>query len=132
MWNLGKWLREHRTLRKFSQAELATRVGVATSTVSRWERGGSSASVDEFRALCIELRTSADAALGTGELRVQLIDREGATADLSIGEFREMCVKFRAARDAGAHGDSDGEDEDGKRQRKASGDGVAYVSGQAD
>lgn len=132
MWKLGKWLREHRTLRKFSQAELASRVGVTTSTVSRWERGGSSASVDEFRLLCLELKTSADAALGTGETRVILVDSSGVAADLSVDEFREICLKFRAARDAGAQGDSDGEDEDGKRQRQISGDGAAYVSGQAD
>jgi transcriptional regulator with XRE-family HTH domain len=126
MWKLGKWLREHRTLRKFSQAELAAQVGVAVSTVSRWERGGSSASVEEFRALCIALETSADAALGTGELRVHIIDRAGVAADLSICDFREMCLKFRAERE----GDSDGEAED-KRQRQDC-DRNTLVSGQAD
>ena len=133
MWKFGKWLREHRNLREISQADLAVRVGVTTSTVSRWERGGSSTSVDEFRLLCLELNTSADAALGTGEMRVLIVDSSGVAADLSVADFREICLKFRAERDAGAQGDTDGEGE-GKRerQRKTSGQGATYVSGQAD
>ncbi|NEO31837.1 MAG: helix-turn-helix transcriptional regulator [Symploca sp. SIO3C6] len=43
-----------------SQQELATRIGVAVATISRWERGASPAmmSVPQMRALCKALGIS--------------------------------------------------------------------------
>lgn len=45
-----------------SQQELASRIGVAVSTLSRWERGKSPAmmSVRQMKLLCRELRRTLD------------------------------------------------------------------------
>src|SRR5262245_825240 len=66
MHNVGQWLRDHRIAKKWTQCVLAERLGVATSTVSRWERNQGTPTLLEFRGCCLLFQASADEALGTG------------------------------------------------------------------
>src|SRR5262245_53632114 len=51
---LSSWLQEQRYVRKWSQAEIAARIGVSQGTVSAWERGKSApddVQLDRLRAI---------------------------------------------------------------------------------
>lgn len=55
-------LKKMREAAGLSQQELASRIGVGVTTISRWERGASPATmtVPQIRALCRELGVSFD------------------------------------------------------------------------
>lgn len=50
-WHVGDDIRKARTNARLEQAELARRVGVARSTVSKWERGISEPSYSQYRRI---------------------------------------------------------------------------------
>ena len=52
---IGTALRELRESLNLSQAEVATELGVATLTISKWERGLYVPTVDDFIRLCTTL-----------------------------------------------------------------------------
>lgn len=52
---IGHRIKESRELRRLSQGELARRVGVSQPTVSEWENGKTEPTVDNMRALAVEL-----------------------------------------------------------------------------
>lgn len=62
-------LREAREAAKLTGDQLGTKLAVSKSTISHWENGRYEPGIDELRALCDELRVSAD----------WLIDRETTT-----------------------------------------------------
>lgn len=62
--HLGDWLRNRRVARKWTQAQLARRVGTEFSSISRWERGANKPTLEQFAELCVALEASADDALG--------------------------------------------------------------------
>ena len=62
--DIGLWVQSNRVVRSWSQSDLATRLGTAETTVSRWERGVALPRLDQFRQLCLEFERSADEALG--------------------------------------------------------------------
>jgi transcriptional regulator with XRE-family HTH domain len=88
MRTFAEWLRDHRTRppRAWTQRDLARRMRVDTSTVSRWERGRGEPSVGEFHDLCllfgvsVLFAASADVVLGTGggEIRFGGDDKRAA------------------------------------------------------
>ncbi len=60
-------IREHRTQRKWTQAELAKRLGVERSTVAKWESGASQPQAAHLIALAEIFECTVDA----------LLEREG-------------------------------------------------------
>lgn len=60
----GRRLKQKREQAGLSQPELATRVGVHPSDVSRWERDVTFPRGTTLRDICLALRTSADFMLG--------------------------------------------------------------------
>ncbi|MBQ9377783.1 MAG: helix-turn-helix transcriptional regulator [Schwartzia sp.] len=56
-------IREHRTQRKWTQAELAERLGVERSTVAKWESGASQPQAAHLIALAEIFECTVDALL---------------------------------------------------------------------
>jgi transcriptional regulator with XRE-family HTH domain len=52
---IGPRIKESRELKQLSQGELARRVGVSQPTISDWENGKTEPTVDNMRALAVEL-----------------------------------------------------------------------------
>lgn len=52
---IGPRIKESRELKRFSQGELARRVGVSQPTISDWENGKTEPTVDNMRSLAVEL-----------------------------------------------------------------------------
>ncbi len=61
---LGEKIRELRTECGLSQKQLATKIGVATNTVSQYESGKSKTSIDVLANLAVVLDTTTDFLLG--------------------------------------------------------------------
>ena len=57
---------EHRTQRKWTQAELAERLGVERSTVAKWESGASQPQAAHLIALAEAFGCTVDELLGRG------------------------------------------------------------------
>jgi len=64
MLTLGQWLRQKRSQRGLTQAQLAQRLSCEGASISRWENEKNSPSLEQFRAVCLVLEASADEALG--------------------------------------------------------------------
>lgn len=60
-------LRAARELRRLSQSDLATKVGVPPSQISHYESGSRKPSYDNLRACCQALRVNSDYLLGLTE-----------------------------------------------------------------
>lgn len=61
---LGDWILRNRERRKWTQLELANRVGARSSSISRWERALVEPTASHIRSLCEVFGLSADDALG--------------------------------------------------------------------
>lgn len=60
---IGTWIQAKRLQLGWSQLELARRLGINVTTVSRWERDARVPQLDQFCSLCLEFGASADEAL---------------------------------------------------------------------
>jgi transcriptional regulator with XRE-family HTH domain len=65
--NLGKAIQAVRKSRKMTQKELGELIKVEESTISRYERGLLTPSLEALRAIVISLNTSADFLLGMSD-----------------------------------------------------------------
>lgn len=72
---IGRWLRKMRERRGYTQPELATAAGTHPGSVSRWERGTSHPTLDQFARLCRALRASADEGLEIRKPRKRAVPR---------------------------------------------------------
>lgn len=57
---VGSQIRYYRKLRRYSQKDLARLIGVTQTTVSCWESGRYTPSLENIYNLCILLRVTAD------------------------------------------------------------------------
>src|SRR3954462_12455121 len=121
MRTLGQWLRDHRKRQKprWTQGDLAGRLSVATSTVSRWERDQGEPSLSEFRECCLLFRASADAALGTGLGEIDFAASSGIPEERSDGDEEERTTESGRGREGAApvRGEADGAGASGARRR---------------
>lgn len=60
---IASWIRVHRTRCRWTQIDLAQRLNLGPSAVSRWERGLHDPSVGQFKQMCQLFKQSADDAL---------------------------------------------------------------------
>lgn len=67
MIEIGKRIRELRLEKRITQTELAERIGVATNTVSQYEKGLSKTSIDVIVNLAVVLETTTDYLLGLSD-----------------------------------------------------------------
>ena len=63
---IGKFIAEERKLKKYTQRELADKLGISDKTVSKWERGNGFPEVSLLLPLCNELEITVNELL-TGE-----------------------------------------------------------------
>jgi DNA (cytosine-5)-methyltransferase 1 len=93
----GKEIRSRRRDAHLTQAELAARIGVATSTVARWEEGHASPRLIAQRALAAELG-SPESETSAGARAITAVELFAGAGGLSLG-FSQAGVQIRAATD---------------------------------
>lgn len=57
-YNLGKYIKQRRKIINLTQVDVAKRVGVSGSQISKWENQQTSPEPDEFKKLCVALEIS--------------------------------------------------------------------------
>jgi transcriptional regulator with XRE-family HTH domain len=89
-------LREARTARGLSGEALGTKLAVSKATISHWENGRYEPSIEQMKALCDELRVSADWLLerAEGNFSAEALQEAQAFEALSAEDRR----KWRAMR----------------------------------
>lgn len=78
--NIGETICQYRQMRKMTQEEFASRIGVTAQAVSKWERGNGMPDVSLLAGICKVLGVSAGALIGAEESVVEngniIADRE--------------------------------------------------------
>lgn len=79
--NIGETICQYRQMRKMTQEEFASRIGVTAQAVSKWERGNGMPDVSLLAGICKVLGVSAGALLGVEE---RVVENGNITADREI------------------------------------------------
>lgn len=79
--NLGDTICQYRQLRKMTQEEFASRLGVTPQAVSKWERGSGMPDISLIRGICRVLDISANELLGISEA---VVENKNISADMEI------------------------------------------------
>lgn len=69
--NIGETICQYRQLRKLTQEEFASRIGVTAQAVSKWERGNGLPDVSILSGICKVLGISANSLIGVEEKVVE-------------------------------------------------------------
>lgn len=79
--NIGETICQYRQMRKMTQEEFASRLGVTAQAVSKWERGNGMPDVSLLAGICKVLGVSAGALIGVEE---SVVENGNITADREI------------------------------------------------
>ena len=79
--NIGETICQYRQMRKMTQEEFASRLGVTAPAVSKWERGNGMPDVSLLAGICKVLGVSAGALIGVEE---SVVENGNITADREI------------------------------------------------
>ena len=79
--NIGETICQYRQMRKMTQEEIASRLGVTAQAVSKWERGNGMPDVSLLAGICKVLGVSAGALIGVEE---SVVENGNITADREI------------------------------------------------
>lgn len=79
--NIGETICQYRQMRKMTQEEFASRIGVTAQAVSKWERGNGMPDVSLLAGICQVLGVSAGALIGVEE---RIVENGNVTADREI------------------------------------------------
>ena len=79
--NIGEIICQYRQMRKMTQEEFASRIGVTAQAVSKWERGNGMPDVSLLAGICKVLSISAGALIGEEE---RVVENGNITADKEI------------------------------------------------
>lgn len=85
MMTLGEKIKALRK-KKFTQEELADRLGIHVNTLVRWERGDRNPTADKLKELATALGTTADYLINETEDSTSIADNSPASRHLSNGE----------------------------------------------
>ncbi len=84
-YTIGSKIKQYRELRKLSQKELASRIGISNSRLSNWEKGENRPDVDALKELCRVLNVSPSVLLDMEPA----IDNLDETERRIISEYRQ-------------------------------------------
>lgn len=84
---IGKFIAEERKLKKYTQRELADKLGISDKTISKWERGNGFPDVSLLLPLCNELEITVNELL-SGE-RLQEVDYKKKAEDNMVNLVKE-------------------------------------------
>ena len=97
--NIGETICQYRTLRKMTQEEFASRLGVTPQAVSKWERGNGLPDVSLLEGICKILGLSANTLLGidgkldeNGDALAEAEIRTNLIAEPLVLEFGESVI----------------------------------------
>ena len=79
--NIGETICQYRQMRKMTQEEFASRMGVTAQAVSKWERGNGMPDVSLLAGICKVLGVSAGSLIGVEE---RIVENGNITADREI------------------------------------------------
>lgn len=79
--NIGETICQYRQMRKMTQEEFASRIGVTAQAVSKWERGNGMPDVSLLAGICKVLGVSASSLIGVEE---RIVENGNITADREI------------------------------------------------
>ena len=79
--NIGETICQYRQMRKMTQEEFASRIGVTAQAVSKWERGNGMPDVSLLAGICKVLGVSAGSLIGVEE---RIVENGSITADREI------------------------------------------------
>lgn len=79
--NIGETICQYRQMRKMTQEEFASRIGVTAQAVSKWERGSGMPDVSLLAGICKVLGVSAGFLIGAEE---SIVENGNITADREI------------------------------------------------
>ena len=79
--NIGEIICQYRQMRKMTQEEFASRIGVTAQAVSKWERGNGLPDVSLLAGICKVLEISAGTLIGVEE---RVVENGNITADKEI------------------------------------------------
>lgn len=79
--NFGDIICQYRQLRKMTQEEFASKLGVTPQAVSKWERGNGMPDVSLLKGICTVLDISANKLLGINET---VVENKNISADMEI------------------------------------------------
>lgn len=79
--NIGETICKYRQMRKMTQEEFASRIGVTAQAVSKWERGNGMPDVSLLVGICKVLGVSAGSLIGVEE---RIVENGDITADSEI------------------------------------------------
>ena len=79
--NIGETICQYRQMRKMTQEEFASRIGVTAQAVSKWERGNGMPDVSLLAGICKVLGVSAGSLIGVEE---RIVENGNITADREI------------------------------------------------
>lgn len=79
--SIGEIICQYRQMRKMTQEEFASRIGVTAQAVSKWERGNGMPDVSILSGICKVLGISAGALIGVEE---RIVENGNITADREI------------------------------------------------
>lgn len=101
MRDIGTTIYEYRILRKMTQEEFASRLGVTPQAVSKWERGNGLPDVSLITGICTVLGINADTLFGIAESVVEggnpIEDKEvknNLISEVLVVEFSETLIPF--------------------------------------
>ena len=84
---IGKFIAEERKVRKYTQRELADKLGISDKTISKWERGNGFPEVSLLLPLCNELEITVNELL-SGE-RLQELDYKKKAEENMVNLVKE-------------------------------------------
>ena len=79
--NIGETICQYRQMRKMTQEEFASRIGVTAQAISKWERGNGMPDVSLLAGICKVLGVSAGSLIGVEE---RIVENGNITADREI------------------------------------------------
>ena len=79
--NIGETICQYRQMRKLTQEEFASRIGVTAQAVSKWERGNGLPDVALLPGICKVLGVSANALIGIEE---NVVENGNAAAEREV------------------------------------------------
>ena len=85
--NIGETICQYRQMRKMTQEEFASRLGVTAQAVSKWERGNGMPDVSLLAGICKVLGVSAGALIGVEE---SVVENGNITADRQIEDINSI------------------------------------------